>query len=79
MPFYILFIIIIIIINSVPLCINPWQECPKWHASFTVVPIFSISFALPASLYCEDSVYIYPYLTAYRLYMNYRCYQITMQ
>jgi hypothetical protein len=42
-------------------------------------PIFFISFARPASLCCDEYVYIYTYLTACRLYMNYRCYQITLR
>jgi hypothetical protein len=39
------------------------------------------SFARPASLYCEEYVYTHThtYLTAHRLYMNYRCYQTTLQ
>ena len=37
------------------------------------------SFARPTSPYCEHNVYIYTYLTAYRLCMNYRCYRITLQ
>ena len=41
---------------------------------------FLTSFARPPSEYCKEHVYIYThYLTAYRLYMNYRCYQITLQ
>jgi hypothetical protein len=42
-------------------------------------PNFFISFARPASLHCEESVYIYTYTTAYRLYMNCRCYHITLR
>ena len=44
-------------------------------------PSFYYSFAPPASLCCKQysHVYINTYLTAYRLYMNYRCYQITLQ
>jgi hypothetical protein len=48
-------------------------------------PSFLNSFTLPASLYCEEYVracvcpYIYTYVAAYRLYMNYRCYQITLR
>jgi len=49
----------------------------QWHAAFTAV---SISFLLPYQrLYILRNVYIYIYLTAYRLHMNYRCYQITLQ
>jgi hypothetical protein len=40
---------------------------------------FFISFARPASLYFEIHLYIYTYLTVYRLYNKYRCYQITLQ
>ena len=61
-----------------------------WHAAFAAVPIFVISFARPASPYCEVCVFVYThthththtytqYLTAYRGYMNYRCYQTTLQ
>jgi hypothetical protein len=32
-----------------------------------------------ASLCSENYVHIHTYLAAYRLYMNYRCYQITLQ
>ena len=40
-------------------------------------PNFFISFARPASLHYEEYVYVYTYLSACRLYMNYSCYQIT--
>jgi len=33
----------------------------------------------PQTPYSAQHVYIHTYLTPYRLYMNYRCYQITMQ
>ena len=56
-----------------------WHPCPKWHAegfpwhaAFTVV-LFVISFARPASLYCEECVYVHS------LYISFRCYQITQQ
>ena len=44
-------------------------------------PNFCISFARPTSQYVLWSVcvYIYGYLTACRLYMNYRSYEITLQ
>jgi len=62
---------------------KPTTRVPKRLAAFTVAPInlFCVSVARPASLYCEEYVHIYTYtyLTAYRLYMNYRCYQITMR
>ena len=45
----------------------------------SLLPQFFISFARPASLHCEERVYIYKYLTAYRMYMNYRCYQIALR
>jgi len=51
-----------------------WHACRKWHAerspwhaAFTAVPIFIISFALPPSLYCEEHLCIYTYLTVYEL------------
>jgi len=51
-----------------------------WLATFTTVLIFVIPFTRPASLCCaEKHLYIYSYLTPYRLYINYRCYQITLQ
>jgi len=51
------------------------------HTAFNAVLIFFIiiSFAPPQSLYWEEYVYIYMYLTVQRLYMNYRCYQVTLQ
>jgi len=33
----------------------------------------------PASPYCELYVYIYTYRTVCKLYMNYRCHQVTVQ
>ena len=66
-----------------PGLLNVWFACPKWqaesfpwHPAFTAVPNIFISFALPVSLNCEQYVYIYTYPTAYRLYMNYSCYQL---
>jgi hypothetical protein len=65
-----------------------WKETEKdnslrfanlWHAAFAPVPIFFHSFAPPASLYCEEHVCIYTYLTSYRLCMYYRCYLITLR
>ena len=41
-----------------------------------------LSFTHPESAYCEEHVHTHTHthnLTAYRLYMNYRCYQITLQ
>ena len=46
---------------------------------FTAVPILFISFARPPSPYCAHYVYIHTYLTLYRLYVNYRYYEITQQ
>ena len=40
---------------------------------------FFISLARPASLYCVEHIYIYTYLTAWRMCMNYRCYQTIMR
>ena len=43
-----------------------------WHAAFTAV--LNYLFLLPDHrLYIVNSMYISPYLIAYRLYMNYRC------
>ena len=49
------------------------------HAAFTAVPICFFFSYLPTYLNYEQHVCICTYLTAYRLYMNYRCYQITLQ
>jgi len=38
-----------------------------------------ISSVRPAFLYCEEHVHIHTYMSVYRLYNNYRCYQITLQ
>jgi hypothetical protein len=63
-----------------PWLTNLWDECPKWqsesfpwHTPFTGPNFSFISFARPKSLYWEE------YQCVYRLYMNYRCYQITLQ
>jgi hypothetical protein len=45
-----------------------------WHVAFTAVQIFFISFAWPVSLCCEEYMYIYTYLIAWRVYMNCLCY-----
>ena len=50
-----------------------------WYAAFTAVPFFLISFTLPASLYCEEYVHIYTYLTGLILYMNCRFYQTVLR
>ena len=49
------------------------------HAAFTAVPNVSVSLAQPASVYCEEHGYTRTYQTAQRLYMIYRCYQITLR
>ena len=63
-----------------------WHAYPEWHgerfpwhAAFTAVPIFFISFATLASLYCAAHVHMHTACTAYRLYKNCHCYQITLQ
>ena len=38
---------------------NLWHACPKWRAEFTTLPHIFISLARPASLYCEEYVYIH--------------------
>ena len=43
-----------------------------WHATFTVVAILIYFFAWPEYLY----IYTHTHMTAYRLHINYRCYQI---
>jgi hypothetical protein len=50
---------------------NVRYACPKWraesfpwHAAITAVPIVVDSFTRPVSLYCEECVYIYTYLTS---------------
>ena len=46
--------------------VNLWHaERFPWHATFTVVSKCCISFALPASLCCEECVYIYIYIYIY--------------
>ena len=64
-----------------------WHAFPKWPAgrfsclaAFTTLPLLYF-FLCPTSVSIlrRICVYIYPYLTAYRLYMNYVCYQITLQ
>ena len=64
-----------------PALANLWHACPKWHAASSThcSPNIFISFVPPPSLYCAKYVYIHTYLTAQRLYMSYRCYQITLQ
>jgi hypothetical protein len=62
-----------------------WHTCSKWHVEnflhtqHSLLSQYFISFSRPASLYCEHYVHIHAYLTPYRLYMNDRCYQITLQ
>ena len=40
---------------------------------------FYFFFTRSASLYRDQHVHIYTFLTAYRLHMNYRCYQIILR
>jgi hypothetical protein len=55
---------------------NLWHAFPKWHLEFTALPI--CLFLLPDQrLYIVKNTHTHP--TAYRLYMYYRCYQITLQ
>ena len=55
-----------------------------WHAEFTAVPFF-LNFFWPANASMSVlwwicvCTYTHTYLTPYRLYNNYRCYQITLQ
>jgi hypothetical protein len=71
-----------------PKPVNVWHTFPKWyverfpwHLAFTVFQFFFfiLFFMHPASLYCEEHVYMYTYPVAQRLYMNYCCYQIILQ
>jgi hypothetical protein len=64
---------------------NLWHACRKWHAerfpwyvAFTAVPIFFISFAWPVSPCCEEYVYIYTCLIAWRECVNCLRYQIIL-
>jgi hypothetical protein len=50
-----------------------WWTNGMWNSL-----MFQLISFLPASLYCEEHVYVHTYPTAYRLHMNYRCYQITL-
>jgi hypothetical protein len=51
----------------------------RWYAAFTAVPILFYFFC-PTSLSILWRICVYIHnLTPYRLYMNYRCYQITLQ
>jgi len=43
-----------------------------WHVLLSNSFLF-LYFARQASPYCEEHVYVYTYLTAHRLCMNYRC------
>ena len=60
---------------------NLWHACPKWHAekfpwyaTFTAVPIFRFLCPTTVAILCTICVYIYRYLTPYRLYINCCCY-----
>ena len=49
---------------------NPWHACPNWHAAYSAVSIvFNLFFS-------DQRLYI---VTSQSLYMNYRCYQITLR
>ena len=65
---------------------NLWDACPNgtwkdflvtWHSLLS--EFCFISFVRPVSLCCEVYAYLYTHLTVYRLYMCYRCYQITLR
>ena len=59
---------------------NLRHTCPKWHVAVTAVPIFV--FLLPDQCLCivkNMCICTYVCMTLYRLFMNYRCYQITLQ
>jgi len=49
-----------------------------WYVTLTAVSLF-VFLARPASLYCEEYVYMYTYLTAYRLHASYHYYQIIIR
>ena len=67
--------------HVVPLFVNylrqGWRKYGSWHLLLS--KYLFLTFVRPASLHCEEHVYIYICLTVYRLNMNYRCYQITLQ
>ena len=70
---------------------NLWNAYPKMaHGKISLArgihccpSLFNTSFPRPESLNCAEHVYIHTHththLTAYRLYMNCRCYQTTLQ
>ena len=51
----------------------------KWHAAFTAVILFYFFCPTSFSTLWRICGYTHTYLTAYRLFMNYLCYQITLQ
>ena len=61
--------------------IRVWRNCDTRSHNGTLLSqcFFYFFCPHPSSLYCEEHVYIYTHLTAYRLYMNYLCHQITLQ
>jgi len=72
---------------SRPRLTNVWYSWPElqaerlpWHAEFTAVPFFLLP---DKRLYTVKSVcvcvYVYTYLTAWRLYVHCRCYQIILR
>jgi hypothetical protein len=56
------------------------RKFPSAHGIHWITNIFLTTFARPASLYCEEYVYVYihAYLIAYRLFMLYCYYQIIL-
>jgi hypothetical protein len=58
---------------------NLWHaERFPWNAAFTAVPIYFYLFC-PTGVSMMWRMCVYTYLTAYRLYMNYRWYRITLR
>jgi hypothetical protein len=55
--------------------------CPKRNAAITALRIFFNPFAQPVSLQCWEDVFVHiqTYLTAQRLVMHYRYYQIILR
>jgi len=59
---------------------NFWHASPKKGTRNSVLcQIFYYIYPTSVSILWRLYVCTYTYLTAYRLYMNYRCYQITLQ
>jgi hypothetical protein len=59
--------------------------CPKFFfylvcaTSVSILQIICVCVFVCVDIYIYIYIYIYTYLTAYSLYMNYGCYQITLQ